>query len=1044
VLYGEVGGRIRRWLAEGTHPRTGPLGASFGAGIVLVLFAVGSLAVQPAITGVTIPDVSMKINDVVTATIFVQSDSATVYTLNASNIGGHALGSLSMQDSTTYTAKFTVAEGGTDHAAAADIPISVTLTDGTDTNTWTTAISQTNDPIDANRPLEPVAADLASSSDNGASNSDDITNDDTATLEGIAGNVEGNATVTVTSSVDGHLGTTPANADGSWSHTVPSLSDGTHLITITAIDAAGNESIESSSLSVLIDTQDPETPGDRSPTGNARTNDISPTFSWTEPSDPGGSGIRNYRIQIDGQLERDYYTNNLAYTPSLAAGTFAWRIYARDVAGNSASWSAEWDLVIDPDPPSVTQVVLSDNHITDADVGGTFTVTVNYSEPMLSGTLPSIVFSLNLDTTLSFQAGSSDWNDDDTYVASYTILDGNVTVLDDDITVSAAQDLAGNVQEPYGYDDQLDVDTESPYIHDFTVTGGEVDDNCLRVVIFTAEVTDPNGTMVPGDITATDANVTNATIGAVYDILQTSDSQTTLTITGKVDVTALTGSLARVTITLDAVDSVNNAAAQQSQSDGVVGTTNPVINDVVVDDHVLVSADCCETTVNFTANVIDNCCITPGGITITPTNPTNNLTIDFDQARDVTITQNGEGRVDISGIVPVRCVTGSPAIVQVTVNATDCCGNDAVPVTSIATEGRVYDETAPKPKDDPNGDEDRSTSDNLEVRWDDYGQHRLMAREDTPVRIDVVYNDSDNCSCIDHDPCAACSGCDGTLRIFDIVDPPKCGTVTREDDERSSRGDSTSIRYAPHHGYIGLDEFTYRIEDSCGNVSQEATVYIEVVAHTVMDDIYLTTCCGAALSFDVKATDLWWVDPDNPNAIPFVFGIITPPMHGVISGDLSDVTYAAAHGTTEEIESAAITIIYTPAAGFVGRDAMILRVADPFAGSSTAVVDIAVIECMGQPRTPPPFVLQQGDTVPLIVPLTFASIYETAWDMVTLIAETDGTAYQGTLSATWEKSINRYVLGLDTASLPPGLYRMTIPLGNGETVTLMIEVSEAI
>ncbi len=96
MLYAEVGGRIRRWLADGTHPRTGPLGVSFVTGIVLILFAVGSLAVQPVITGVTIPDVSMKINDVVTATIFVQSDSATVYTLNASNTAGQKQESLTI------------------------------------------------------------------------------------------------------------------------------------------------------------------------------------------------------------------------------------------------------------------------------------------------------------------------------------------------------------------------------------------------------------------------------------------------------------------------------------------------------------------------------------------------------------------------------------------------------------------------------------------------------------------------------------------------------------------------------------------------------------------------------------------------------------------------------------------------------------------------------------------------------------------------------------------------------------------------------------
>jgi hypothetical protein len=211
-----------------------------------------------------------------------------------------------------------------------------------------------------------------------------------------------------------------------------------------------------------------------------------------------------------------------------------------------------------------------------------------------------------------------------------------------------------------------------------------------------------------------------------------------------------------------------------------------------------------------------------------------------------------------------------------------------------------------------------------------------------------------------------------------------------------------------------------------------------------MDDIYLTTCIDRPVSFDVKTTDLW-VEPDNPGEVLFVFSIFTPPMHGVVSGDLGDVTYEVHGATTKEIESATITLVYTPAAGFVGRDALTLRFADPFGGSSTAMVDIAVIECAGQPGAPPLFVVQQGEIFPLIVPLSFAVVYEKKWHTVTVQAiDATGTLYNEALSATWEESIDRYVLRLDTASLPPGLYQVTIPLGNGETVTLMIEVGEAI
>ena len=1171
ALYAKVGGRIRRWLAEGARPKTGPLCVPFAAGFALILFGVGSLAAEPVITGVTIPNVTMKINDVVTAMISVQSDSATVYTLNASNIGGHALGSLSKQDSTTYTATFMVTEGGTDYAAGADIPTSVTLANSGLTDTWDTAISQANDQIDANAPnaVSIVRRNPTSEYTNANTVTFRVTFDEDVQDVSIAdfalsGPASGsiNLVSMITADCVYDVAVTSVSGDGELDLDIANGND----IQDTVGNPLGNAPAIGTKETYAIDNTPPSVPDGLSPADDSYTTDTSPTLSWNQSTDAGGSGMRTtntYRYFVTGTPSRDSYTANTTYTPNLAEGVFKWKIYARDNAGNNSDWSSEYTLTIDKTPPGVTidqagaqadptnsspvvftvvfdesinvgtftdadvnvagtattvavavnevapndgtafsisvvvtgdgtvtvmipaggvedpaghmnaaststdnsvtydstdpidpipsssthtvnivskddtvdieisgasdagstgvdgfdtawdqndiwavtmvkdqeetwtggtftatangdwyfhiatvdnagnwtgsahlgpfpidttapqvsdvtvndtiitdadtpgtatfevtvdfdgsmdtgvdptlvfnlsvgttltvnvgqsewtdndtykakydvadgnvdhgsvtldvtgaqdpagngqedytpehefeidtlnptgiSVALSANVITDTDVDGTFAVTVNYSEPMLSGTSPSIVYSPNLDTTLSLQGGSSDWNDDDTYVASYTILDRNVTVLDDDITVFAGQDLVGNVQESYNYDDQLDVDTENPYIHDFAVTGGAVDDNCLRVVTFTAKVTDPNGTMVPGDVTVTDATVTNATIGAVYGILQTSDSQTTLTITGKVDVAALTSCLARVAITLDAVDSASNKAAQQSQFGDVVDTTIPVINDLVVADHELVSADCCETTVNFTANVIDNCCITPNGIAIAATNPTNNLTINFYQARDVTITQNGEGRVDISGVLPVRCMTGCPAIVQVTVNATDCCGNNAVSVTSAATEGRVYDETAPEPNDDPNGDEDRSTSDNLEVRSDDYEQHRLMVREDTPVRVDVVYNDDDNCS--------SCTCC-GTMWIHDIVNPLGFGTATIEVDHGDCSGGS-SIRYAPYRGYIGLDEFTYRIEDSCGNVSREATVYIEVVARTVMDDIYLTTCGGAALS----------------------------------------------------------------------------------------------------------------------------------------------------------------------------------------------------
>jgi len=109
---------------------------------------------QPVISNVSIPNSTMKVGDSVTATITVTDDGGDTYTGLSGTIGGFTLGSLSRTDNTTYTAQFTVGEGGTDVAAGSDIPVSLTLDDsaGNTSSTFNTAISQNADSIDANSP----------------------------------------------------------------------------------------------------------------------------------------------------------------------------------------------------------------------------------------------------------------------------------------------------------------------------------------------------------------------------------------------------------------------------------------------------------------------------------------------------------------------------------------------------------------------------------------------------------------------------------------------------------------------------------------------------------------------------------------------------------------------------------------------------------------------------------------------------------------------------------------------------------------------------
>ena len=346
---------------------------------------------------------------------------------------------------------------------------------------------------------------------------------------------------------------------------------------------------------------------------------------------------------------------------------------------------------------------------------------------------------------------------------------------------------------------------------------------------------------------------------------------------------------------------------------------------------------------------------------------------------------------------------------------------------SLATGHNLADNSAvivgttlPVAVDDPNGTEERAGADSdvVEVRLDPQGRYRLMVRQDTPVYIDVLANDIEP-PCLSH------------LSIYDFPVPPTYGTIPDENP-------TNPVRYAPYDGHIGPDEFTYRAIDVCGNVSEEATVYVEVIPQLVFADVYVTACAEASVGINVAATDLF-ISPGAPEDAEFAFEIVEGPEHGIVAGDPTEIGTTAPGISTLFIESATVKFIYAPASGFVGRDQFRVRFSDPFGGTTTAAVDIEVQVCPWVEESPP--MIPQGALLPLIVPLSFASVYETAWDTVTLTGE-DGTEHPEALLATWSESLGRPALVVDAGPLAPGVYELVIPLGNGETVTLRFVVGE--
>jgi len=108
----------------------------------------------PEILSVSITDASMKIGDVISATITTASDGGFSFSMVSGEIGGYPLYNFLRIDETTYLANFEVIEGGNSYLASDDIPVSnLIITEGTiQSLPYNLPITQGNDLLDAQLP----------------------------------------------------------------------------------------------------------------------------------------------------------------------------------------------------------------------------------------------------------------------------------------------------------------------------------------------------------------------------------------------------------------------------------------------------------------------------------------------------------------------------------------------------------------------------------------------------------------------------------------------------------------------------------------------------------------------------------------------------------------------------------------------------------------------------------------------------------------------------------------------------------------------------
>ena len=190
------------------------------------------------------------------------------------------------------------------------------------------------------------------------------------------------------------------------------------------------------------------------------------------------------------------------------------------------------------------------------------------------------------------------------------------------------------------------------------------------------------------------------------------------------------------------------------------------------------------------------------------------------------------------------------------------------------------------------------------IAVDDFAETTL----DTGVRIDVLANDTDP------------EGPESAIVSFEMI-TDNGGTVEISDGQ---------LLYTPSAGFEGTDSFGYTIADGFGS-TDTANVTVAVSSPnappSAIEDFAETTA-GMSVNIDVLANDF---NPTNNPASLSEFQEMTANGGTVIRDD---------NGTPTDLSDD--SLIYTPAAGFVGTDSFTYTVEEFFPVGGTATVTVEV------------------------------------------------------------------------------------------------------
>ncbi|NBR07985.1 MAG: adhesin, partial [Planctomycetes bacterium] len=246
-------------LSDGSHPLS--ITSTDAAGNQSQPTAVGTYSIDTIAP--TAPSVGSVSQDTgVSATDKITSATSLTITggPNAAEVGSI----INVYDTSSGTPVLvgtaTVLTGGyytvtTSFLADGSHPLYITATDTAGNESMPTSLGTWN--IDTVAPTAPFVGSV--SQDTGTNTTDKITSDTTLTITGGPNSAEPGTTITVYDN-GSPVGTAVVAADGSYSVTTSSLSDGIHPLSIRLTDAAGNQSLPTSIGNWTIDTFDPIQP----------------------------------------------------------------------------------------------------------------------------------------------------------------------------------------------------------------------------------------------------------------------------------------------------------------------------------------------------------------------------------------------------------------------------------------------------------------------------------------------------------------------------------------------------------------------------------------------------------------------------------------------------------------------------------------------------------------------------------------------------------------------------------------------------------------